>query len=1047
MEAFREQRYEDAERYIDLAIKDYEKRKLTDSVVMAYLQKSDVLWATEGSDAALKIAKRGIEISNSLPEKNLSRVGILSKAGQILVNVSRFSEGKKYLDKALMHIPEGEEENNIVAKLYTHVSWYYLTQDEFANAADYAGKSLKIQKALFGNDGRQLMGAYQSLSLIEHGAGNYQKAEAYGLELLRIAEMHLDENHPNLGLVHSGLGTIYETIRKYDQALYHFTRMMQIMQNSYKESGNPQMPAIAFNNLAMVYKSIGEFTLAEFYYEKGLELNKLSMGEEVAGIIRPLTDLADTKREVGKYHEADSLYNLSYNLQQKIDKNDDIQLAYVETQYGDLHSDKGDYKKAEEFYLKALSRYKRKGIENTEIFLVTINTLAVARAKQGKIKDAITLHRELLEKYKKLHPAGDIRIAGQYNKINESYLLKKDFQKAKIYSDSTFLELLKEKKFPKGNWLLKLPFQINILYYLKNRVIILQELFEKEKQVHYLKEIINLADNYSPYLEAGIPSLRTQASLLRMSEQHGYLYQAALEACWQLHNLEKTSVYLEKAFEFSERSKALILLLATNNILVDASDSVKISGNTDKYWRDKINELNTALLNSRQNNDSILIALNTAVESYKNYQDSLIQSGNKSITQRYSLSPYNIEEIRKQLLQKNQTLIAFEITWKNLYQFVITPDNFEVFQFPLSVLENVSRLSAPYQLSIEEFKKSAYNIYKEFIFPIESKYILGKEIIIIPDQELYDLNFELLPASEKGRNFSELDYLIRRFEFSYQLSATSGVRLKQQPTVRTSKALLFAPVFTDEMKQSYKTRMENSLMEDAGYYHQLNQPFSLQAAHEIIKHINGDLFLEEEANENRFRNTAGQYHILHLGTHAVANNSDPLQSRLVLAKPTPAGEEKGTDGYLHAYEIYGMQFNAHMAVLLACETGKGAFRSGEGVMSLAHSFMHAGCRSVVMSLWKIDDKTSAEIISEFYKNLSNGDSKTTALRKAKLWYLDNNEGKLAHPYYWAGLAILGDAEPVYKKKLPWTWIIGGLLIAGSLIALIKREKINIKKST
>src|SRR5690606_39963110 len=98
------------------------------------------------------------------------------------------------------------------------------------------------------------------------------------------------------------------------------------------------------------------------------------------------------------------------------------------------------------------------------------------------------------------------------------------------------------------------------------------------------------------------------------------------------------------------------------------------------------------------------------------------------------------------------------------------------------------------------------------------------------------------------------DYLIRRFEFSYQLSATSGVRLKQQPTVRTSKALLFAPVFTDKMKQSYKTRMENSLMEDAGYYHQLNQPFSLLAAHEIIKHINGDLFLEEEANENRFRN-------------------------------------------------------------------------------------------------------------------------------------------------------------------------------------------------
>lgn len=998
------------------------------------MHKADIIWSAEGSDPALRITEQGLKISESLPWKHLSRVAILEKAGKILVNTSRFARGKQYYDKALLHIPDGEENNNIIANLYNSLSWYYLTQDDFEPAGMYARKALAIQESIFGKDARQLMGVYQSLSLIAHGAGNYDSAEYYGLSLLRIGEQHLNDAHPNLGLIHSGLGTIYETIKDYDRALYHFTETMRIMQNSYKVSGNPQMPALAFNNLAMVYKSIGEYTLAEYYYEKALELNKLSMGEESAGIIRPLTDLADVKRERKKYREADSLYNLGYTLQQKIDSQNDIQMAYVETQYGDLFYDKGDYAKAEGFYQKAIERYRKKGIQHTEIYLSTLNTLGAAKAKKGEISPAIQLHHDLVRKYREFHKPGSMRIAGQWNKIAEAYYQSANFHQAKQYSDSTFLELLMENKFPEGNWLMKLPFQINVLSYLKTRVMILQELYKREKNQDYLMQMIKLADDYSPYLEAGIPSLRTQASLIHLSEQHGYLYQAALEACWELASITDDQNYIRRSFEYSERSKGLILLLAANNILVDAVNASDASGSRDKFWRDKINRLNTEVLNAEGRNDSVLIALNAALESYKKFQDSLLKSGNPVFIQRYSLKPYGIEEIQHTLLKQNEILIEFEVTEERVYQYVISRNGFTAFAHPLTVLKDIPTLANLYRLSINEFQEPAFRLYNAFIKPVSDIYPNAKKLIVIPDREIYDLNFELLITDKEGTGFQTLPYLIRKFEITYQLSATRGIRLQSQPAIKPNKALLFAPVFTERMKENYKQRMGNSLLEDKDYYTMVSQPFSLQAAKEILRHIKGDLFVEEDAGEDTFREIARRYHILHLGTHAEANNHDPLHSRLVFARQD---NDNGNDGYLYAYEIYGMDLPSNMAVLLACETGKGAFRNGEGVMSLAHSFMHAGSRSVVMSLWKIDEKTSSEIIVNFYEYLAEGYTKSEALRRAKIRYLDNNDGDLSHPYYWGGLAILGDTEAIKNKNTRVWLVVLGALIAGMILLKLK----------
>ncbi|HRN55743.1 MAG TPA: CHAT domain-containing protein, partial [Agriterribacter sp.] len=184
-------------------------------------------------------------------------------------------------------------------------------------------------------------------------------------------------------------------------------------------------------------------------------------------------------------------------------------------------------------------------------------------------------------------------------------------------------------------------------------------------------------------------------------------------------------------------------------------------------------------------------------------------------------------------------------------------------------------------------------------------------------------------------------------------------------------------------------------------------------------------------------NSSG-YKILHLGTHAEANDMDPLQSRLFFARPLET-TTSADDGSLYAYEIYSMQLRAGLAVLTACETGAGAAHSGEGVMSLAHSFMFAGCPSVVMSLWKIDEKTSAQIITDFYKYLRKGHPKSEALRKAKRRFINNNHGELTNPFYWAGVCIIGDDSPLYEGTGRWYWILGaGIAVVVILFFFGKR---------
>jgi len=122
----------------------------------------------------------------------------------------------------------------------------------------------------------------------------------------------------------------------------------------------------------------------------------------------------------------------------------------------------------------------------------------------------------------------------------------------------------------------------------------------------------------------------------------------------------------------------------------------------------------------------------------------------------------------------------------------------------------------------------------------------------------------------------------------------------------------------------------------------------------------------------------------------------------------------------------------------ACNTGYGQLAKGEGIMSLSRAFMHAGCKSIIASLWLANDESTSSIIQGFYKHAADGLNKHEALQKAKLDYLQQADPLTAHPYFWANLVTVGDMSPLQDKSKNYLW--WGILGLGLLVFLFFLSK-------
>src|SRR5690606_11833116 len=365
-----------------------------------------------------------------------------------------------------------------------------------------------------------------------------------------------------------------------------------------------------------------------------------------------------------------------------------------------------------------------------------------------------------------------------------------------------------------------------------------------------------------------------------------------------------------------------------------------------------------------------------ASENWEDFLDSLRQNFPKYYKMRYATLEEPLHDLQ-QKIPENTTVVRYIFIEDELHAFVVSPSTKKMVKLSFSsVKEYIPKLKND-EFSVEKMSPMLYELYRELWFPLEN-YINTQKIVIVPDRDLFNLSFETL-TPKPIKNFQEMatNSLLANYDISYNFRLLL-YKDKGKVANYSSEFIAFAPGFNKKMKDEYKLAIKDSVKLDKTYLTLLPQPFSEDLVKQYAKVFDGDYFINKNASKDLFVNEANEHKIIHIGTHAESNNVSPELSRLIFAKNTD-GTKNYDENSLYSYEIYNIDLSSNLAILTACETGKPTYQAGEGMISLAHAFNYAGSESILTSLWKIDEESSAKIVTLFYDNLSHGMPKDEAL--------------------------------------------------------------------
>lgn len=378
-------------------------------------------------------------------------------------------------------------------------------------------------------------------------------------------------------------------------------------------------------------------------------------------------------------------------------------------------------------------------------------------------------------------------------------------------------------------------------------------------------------------------------------------------------------------------------------------------------------------------------------------------------------------------LKPDQALLEYFVSDSNLYVVALTKNTLRL--IPLqragdlentveSLLKTLTGSGDTVQFSSRAtllFTRSASQLYKWLLVkPLAELPKSVNKLIIVPDGILCYLPFEALgvPGAQNSGAFRSFPFLIRDYTVAYAYSGKSLLAQNNLAAASTAAARATFIGFSPQYGSASGSGRRNFTFGAPLFRDSLpNLPGAVREVTDIARLLDGKVYIDSAATEAQFKSRAGQFRILHFAMHALLDDQDPRFSKLLFTK----GRDGKEDDDLYAVELYGMQLTAEMAVLSACQTGVGALRRGEGLMSLSKAFSIAGAPATVMSLWSVDDTETATLMIDFYQSLAMGLPKDEALRQAKLQYLTTAPNTRASPYFWAGFIAAGDMTPLFPR--------------------------------
>jgi CHAT domain-containing protein len=473
------------------------------------------------------------------------------------------------------------------------------------------------------------------------------------------------------------------------------------------------------------------------------------------------------------------------------------------------------------------------------------------------------------------------------------------------------------------------------------------------------------------------PSSRVKSSMIgSMSE----IYLGHFRLAWNhMYDASRAFQIIESA-----RGSALVTTLGSP-IRMDEKSNSEL----------EISRLQSTLLHSRLGRDEterVLVQLDRAYDRAFPLQ---YEQSRKEVSILQPM-PVSLDALRQQL-RSGETLVEYVLDSNASYALEITKEGLTVHSLPgRSEIDQLAKEFLAALKSNTDSNGPGMALYKSLILPALSHQT--DSLIVVPDGSLHSIPFEAFVDPHGA-------YLIQNLAVFSVPSASVYSKLKTTATERPPTKPFLGVAYSPQAGRARMTDESTRGLFDLRGVDLTPLPYAREEVEKAAAAFGrGAVTLDgDAASETAVKaEPLADFKVIHLAAHAVGNDMEPDRAALILA----AGNDT-EDGLWQAREIRRSRLNAEAIVLSACETGVGRLQGEEGVMNLARAFFVGGAKSVVASLWKVEDRSTATVMESFYQHLAAGQSVGSAFRQAQLDFI-KDYGLKAKPYLWAGFEVIGD---------------------------------------
>jgi CHAT domain-containing protein len=848
--------------------------------------------------------------------------------------------------------------------------------------------------------------------------GDPQKAVT---EISRALDLYREtKNRIGEGLALIALGVSNSSRKDQKEAM----RLSQEAVESFHSIGDRHNEAIALNSLGQVYEKLNDYPVALHYYDRALQL--FQTVSSLDGVTIATFKLAKVNRLSGHLEQA---------------------LVYYE---------------------RCVKLTHAAGKQRTEAN--ALNEIVMVYAEQGRFEQAWKQSQKVQKFYDTM---GDFR--GKATALNAyGDLLLKLRQKQRALDAYRRAFPLSEKVDDK-------VILLSTLYGLARANL---ELGSPDAALSFIQQSIKIIEE----LRTNVGSPELGASYFSGVGKH---YELCIRILMELDRLRPGQDFAADALRISEGSRARLLL----DLISESNSDIRQGVTPELLTREReLKGLIRSLANyemelqlSRKDASELAAVTGEIVQLKAEYQDlqTQLREQNPRASSLARFVPAGLVQIQNELRDSDAMLLKYSLGEEKSYLWAVTSNSLHTYELPgrkaiqdaatevyelVTARQRLDGIAGGYQADIT----ASDNLYSEKASSL-SEMLLGavagelgnRTLLIVAEGALQYIPLEALPVP--GRQNGPVKPLLIETNEVVALPSASTLIAIRHARKHTSLPGKLVAVIADPVLSTNDERVRAEALPSsvalAATDKNLNQ--SLAQTPETLT-SEGELPRLAHASEEADAITAvapwgttlvargfdaqretvmsadlSKYQIVHFATHGFLDSEHPELSSIVLTRVDRNGVK--TDGLMTLHDIYSLNLSAELTVLSACQTALGKELKGEGPVGLSHSFMSAGSKSVVASLWKIDDRATAVLMADFYDGmLQQRMTPSAALRSAKLKMM--HEKQRSAPYYWAGFVLQGEyTNHIAVDRHAWlrlalVFLFLPILIAAILLILQKRKR-------